>query len=103
MKNLLGIFCPPYTCAELGKNGPRGPSPSPSIAAGESGGFAITALVCQRAVRKYQQSDPMLASRANPIARRAAVGTAPAPNQPRLPAQTASRIPTAAVHRTIWR
>src|SRR5215469_7626513 len=96
MKNLLGIFCPPYTCAELGKNGPCGPSPSPSIAAGESGGFAITALFCQRAARKYQQPDPRPASRTKQITRRAAVARLPAPNQPRLPAQTASRVPTAA-------
>ncbi len=53
MKNLLGMFWPPRTCAELGKKGPFDPSPSSSILAGESVGFSMRALFSQRAVRKY--------------------------------------------------
>ena len=46
MKNLLGIFWPPYTWAELGKNGPFGPSPSPSmVAAGMTGILDAAALL----------------------------------------------------------
>src|SRR5581483_3435667 len=101
MKNLLGIFCPPYTCAELGKNGPCGPSPSLSIVAGEFVGFFITALLCHRAVRRYQHPIPNPAITARQAAIRSAAIPAPLPSQPRLPAQLANKIATAAAERTI--
>src|SRR5207237_10934025 len=48
MKNLLGIFFPPNTWAELGKNGPLGPSPSSSMVAGEVGGLSMRARFSHR-------------------------------------------------------
>jgi len=52
MKNLLGIFSPDFTCAELGKNGPCGPSPSPAISGGGIFGFTMRALCSQRECRR---------------------------------------------------
>ena len=43
MKNLLGMFWPPFTWAELGKKGPSGPSPSWFIVAGGIEGFSMRA------------------------------------------------------------
>src|SRR5581483_282678 len=101
MKNLLGIFCPPYTCAELGKNGPCGPSPSLSIVAGEFAGFFITALLRQRAVRRYQHPMPNPAIPVRQAVTRNAAIPAPLRSQPRPPAQLANKIATAAAERTI--
>src|SRR5215831_8368912 len=90
MKNLLGIFWPPYTCAELGKNGPFGPSPSPSIDAGGIAGFSMRARFCQRALRRYQAPAPAPAMTANTTVTRARDG-----NRLELfPVRSASRIPT---------
>src|SRR5580765_1941244 len=63
MKNLLGIFCLPYTCAELGKNEPSGPSPSPFIVSGGMVGFSMRLRVCQLS-RTYRAAQPIPASMA---------------------------------------
>src|SRR6516162_5654577 len=69
MKNLLGIFPPPITWAELGKKAPFAPSPSCAISAGAISGLRITALFCHDS-RVYQQNAPMPAMTTRQAARR---------------------------------
>src|SRR5215469_1617839 len=97
MKNLLGIFWLPYTCAELGKNGPFGPSPSPSIDAGGIMGFSMRARFCQRALRRYQAPAPALAMTAHTTATRARDGN----SLELFPLRSATRIPIPASDRTM--
>src|SRR5215469_11430781 len=97
MKNLLGIFWPPYTCAELGKNAPFGPSPSPSIDAGGITGFSMRARFCQRVLRRYQAPALAAATTANTTATRARVGN----SLELLLVRSAKRIPTPASDRTM--
>src|SRR5512146_456883 len=58
IKNLEGIIWLFATCAELGKNGPPGPSPSPSIEMGASEGLRITYCLLHDS-RAYQAATPM--------------------------------------------
>src|SRR4029078_8670283 len=92
MKNLLGIFFPPSTCAELGKNGPCGPSPSASMEAGGIAGFSMVRLFCQRDWRMYQApADRPTSTRRHTRAR----PTATAVLEPARPLhQLANAIPT---------
>src|SRR5436309_3735741 len=48
MKYFAGISLPSSVCAELGKNAPLGPSPSPFISAGASSGLLIGLETAQR-------------------------------------------------------
>src|SRR5579883_233656 len=70
MKNLLGIFLCPYIWAELGKNGPLGPSPSWSMVEGGMTGFAMRARFTQRDSRRYVMPKPSPAASARHKARR---------------------------------
>src|SRR5215469_12114553 len=61
MKYLPGISLPSAVCAELGKNGPFGPSPSWSMVSGAAG-FRITLRDCHARSRSHQAAPE---SRAN--------------------------------------
>src|SRR5712692_12063068 len=101
IKNLLGIFLPPNTCAELGKNGPLGPSPSPSTLAAGINGFWMRARDCQRESRRYRAAIPKTTRTARQIVTLTIARLVPEGNQPRLPAQSANKIPAPAKLRTM--
>src|SRR6266550_6596129 len=101
MKNLLGILRCPYTCAELGKNGPCGPSPSCSMLNGGISGFSIRARLAQRASRVYRNPAPTPARTIRQTATRTTDMPVPEPNHPRRPAASAINNAKAATHTTM--
>src|SRR5579871_4160561 len=92
VKYSLGIFCPPSTCAELGKNAPLDPSPSSAISAGGSLGFSMRALFCQRDSRRYQAPAQIPATTIKTIATRAIAPPNLGDDHPRPPTHSANKM-----------
>src|SRR6266403_3555833 len=97
MKYFAGIFLPSRVCAELGKNFPFGPSPSPSIVSVGICGLTTRLLFFQAMLRVHQEpaAIPDMAK-----ANTAKLPTAPAnpvPNHPRFESHDVptSNTPTA--------
>src|SRR6185312_8094398 len=64
MKYLAGISLPSVVCAELGKNDPFGPSPSPSMVPGAISGLLIGVDEAQRFTRAKCAPHPISAATA---------------------------------------
>src|SRR5262252_2486859 len=94
MKYLLGIWPLWAVCDELGKNGPLGPSPSPSMEVGGAG-FTIRYALSQRSCLTFHPYRPRAAASPRKSATRAAESTIFRFSQPLEPAhfETRSAIP----------
>src|SRR5260370_39740772 len=91
IKYFAGMFLPSRVCAELGKNLPEGPSPSPSMVSVGIRGLTIRLLFFHAKLRVHQEPAAIPAIMRHRIARLAAAPANPFPSQPR---RTGHEAPT---------
>src|SRR6201984_3443133 len=82
IKDFAGIFLPSRVCAELGKNLPFGPSPSPSIVSVGMCGFTTRLLFFQAMLRVHQEPAAIAKGRRASAAKLATAPVSPLPSQP---------------------
>src|SRR5882724_5032695 len=90
IKYFAGIFLPSRVCAELGKNFPFGPSPSPSIVSVGICGLTTRLLFFQAMLRVHQEPPAIPAVSRASTAKLAAGPASPLPSQPRRVSQEAA-------------
>src|ERR1700704_3648329 len=102
MKYFDGMFPPCLVWAELGKNFPLGPSPSPSMVSGGISGFAMRFALCHASSRVHQAPAAIPAvnssSATNPNPRRAI----PLPSHPRDASHDANMHNAPVMHIAMW-
>src|SRR5438445_7099184 len=103
MKYFAGMFFPSLVCAELGKNLPEGPSPSPSIVSDGILGFVTRWPFFQAISLTHQEPAAKAASVKAKAAKLAAPAAKPLPNHPRLASHELPTNNTPTEQKRMWR
>src|ERR1700730_15074097 len=101
MKYLPGILPPSLVCAELGKNLPCGPSPSPSMEAGGIKGVGMRLWFLQVTARDHHAPAAMAAVTTTSAANRGTCCPGPVPSHTRDASHEAARNTAPVTHRAM--
>src|SRR5579859_6272101 len=101
MKYFAGIFLPSRVCAELGKNFPLGPSPSPSIVSVDSDGFFTRYAFFHAVFRAHHAPALTNPITTNTVANRSTAAPTPSPSHFREPSHDSTRKNTPATQSAI--
>src|SRR5258708_4078083 len=101
MKYFAGMFLPSLVCAELGKNFPLRPSPSPSIVPVDIGGLTNRLLFSQTTLRVPKEPPAIPAISRASVAKLAAAPANPLPSQRLRVSQEVATSKTPATQRAM--